>query len=113
MWAALLDVALGRAAALDPTAHGYATVRFVTSSRAGRLTLLSGFPATGPDVPFVRWRAAIGSQRPPARIVRGHRPGAAEVEERADAQLRKIRIEVEPHHGEPGPVPGRSARTGR
>ncbi|MDK0521301.1 ATP-grasp domain-containing protein [Streptomyces sp. ML-6] len=121
VWAALLDVALGRPAALAPTARGYATVRFVTSPRAGRLTSLSGFPTTGPGVPFARLRAAIGStvHEPGAN---GHRLGsfvvtgldAAEVEERADAQLRRIRIEVEPHHhGEPGPAPDRSARTDR
>lgn len=121
VWAALLDVALGRPAALDPTARGYAAVRFVTSPRAGRLTSLSGFPTTEPGMPFVRSRAAIGStvHEPGAN---GHRLGsfvvtgldAAEVEERADAQLRRIRIEVEPHHnGEPGPFPGRSARTDR
>ncbi|MFB7918539.1 ATP-grasp domain-containing protein [Streptomyces sp. NPDC056061] len=120
VWAALLDIALGRPAALAPTTRRYATVRFVTSPRAGRLTSLSGFPATGPGVPFVRLRAAIGStvHEPGAN---SHRLGsfvvtgldAAEVEERADAQLRRIRIEVEPHHDEPGPVPGRPARTDR
>lgn len=121
VWTALLDVALGRPAALDPTARVYATVRFVTSPRAGRLTSFSGFPTTGPGVPFARRRAALGStvHEPGAN---GHRLGsfvvtgldAAEVEERADAQLRRIRIEVEPHHnGEPGPVPGCSDRTDR
>lgn len=102
VWAALLDVALGRPAALAPTARGYATVRFVTSPRAGRLTSLYGFPKRGPGVPFVRRRAAIGGpvHEPDAN---GHRlgsfvvtgPDAAEVEERADALLRQIRIGVE------------------
>ncbi|MGA5442225.1 ATP-grasp domain-containing protein [Streptomyces griseoincarnatus] len=106
VWAALLDVALGRPAALAPTAHGYATVRFLTSPRAGRLTSLSGFPKTGPGVPFTRWRAALGGtvHEPGAN---GHRLGsfvvtgtdAAEVEERADALLRQIRIGVEPAPG--------------
>lgn len=121
VWAALLDVALGRPAALASSASGYATVRFVTSPHAGRLTSVSGFPTTGPGMPFVRWRAAIGGtvHKPGAN---GHRLGsfvvtgldAAEVEERADAQLRRIRIEVEAHpNAEPGPVPGRSARMDR
>ncbi|MEU6405910.1 ATP-grasp domain-containing protein [Streptomyces sp. NPDC046985] len=111
VWAALLDVALGRPAALAPTARGYATVRFVTSSCAGRLTSLSGLPSVGPGVPFVRWRAAIGGpvHEPDAN---GHRLGsfvvtgadAAEVEERADALLRQIRIHVEPHPNGPGQV---------
>ncbi|MFC8125769.1 hypothetical protein [Streptomyces sp. NPDC057302] len=71
VWAALLDVALGRSAALAPTACGYATVRFVTSSRAGRLMAVDGFPKMGPGVPFVRWRAGRVS-RPapmPGRVV--------------------------------------------
>jgi biotin carboxylase len=111
VWAALLDVALGRPAALAPTARGYATVRFLTSDRAGRLTSLSGLPTVGPGVPFVRRRAAIGDpvQEPGANI---HRlgsfvvtgPDAAEVEERADSLLRRIRIHVGPHPSGPGQV---------
>ncbi|MFF4935327.1 ATP-grasp domain-containing protein [Streptomyces griseofuscus] len=103
VWAALLDVALARPTALAPTTRGYATVRFVTSGRAGRLTSVCGFPTTGPGVPFVRQRAAIGGlvHEPGAN---GHRlgsfvvtgPDADEVEERADALLRRIRIHVEP-----------------
>ncbi|MFF4219711.1 ATP-grasp domain-containing protein [Streptomyces nondiastaticus] len=103
VWAALLDVALARPATLAPTARGYATVRFVTSPRAGRLTSVCGFPTTGPGVPFVRWRAAIGGlvHKPGAN---GHRlgsfvvtgPDTDEVEERADALLRRVRIHVEP-----------------
>ncbi|MGW8700161.1 ATP-grasp domain-containing protein [Streptomyces eurythermus] len=106
VWTALLDVALGRPAELAPTARGYATVRFVTSPRAGRLTSLSGLPTVGPGVPFTRWRAAVGStvHEPGAN---GHRlgsfvvtgPDAAEVEKRADALLRQIRIGVEPGPG--------------
>ncbi|MGA4846618.1 hypothetical protein ACOBQB_10240 [Streptomyces sp. G5(2025)] len=103
VWAALLDVALGRPAALAPSARGYAAVRFVTSPHTGRLTSLYGFPRRGPGVPFVRWRAAIGGlvREPGAN---GHRLGsfvvtgldAVEVEERADALLRRVRIHVEP-----------------
>ncbi|MGI5457612.1 ATP-grasp domain-containing protein [Streptomyces sp. CA-249302] len=108
VWSALLDVALGRPAVLAPAACGYATVRFVISPRAGRLASLHGFPKTGPGVPFVRWRAAIGSlvHEPGAN---GHRLGAfvvtgaeaAEVEERADALLRRVRIHVEPAPEDP------------
>jgi biotin carboxylase len=103
VWAALLDVALGRPAALAPSARGYAAVRFVTSPHTGRLTSLYGFPRTGPGVPFVRWRAAIGGLvRQPGTNV--HRLGslvvtgldADEVEERADTLLRRVRIHVEP-----------------
>ncbi|MFF7098359.1 acetyl-CoA carboxylase biotin carboxylase subunit family protein, partial [Streptomyces rubradiris] len=54
VFAALLDVALGRPAALTPTARGHATVRFITSPHAGRLTSLSRLPEQGPGVPFVR-----------------------------------------------------------
>ncbi|MFG2162783.1 ATP-grasp domain-containing protein [Streptomyces olivaceus] len=103
VWTALLDTALGRPAPLTPTARGHATVRFVTSPHPGRLTSLSGFPRTGPGVPFVRWRAPIGghvdratanAHRLGAFVVTG--PDAAEVEERADALLRGIRIGVDP-----------------
>ncbi|WP_181007543.1 hypothetical protein [Streptomyces sp. NBC_01571] len=73
--------------------------------------LRHGFPKTGPGVPFVRWRAAIGGlvHEPGAN---GHRlgafvvtgPEAAEVEERADALLRRVRIHVEPAPENPGQV---------
>ncbi|GAA1932323.1 hypothetical protein GCM10009837_67590 [Streptomyces durmitorensis] len=102
VWAALLDVALGRSAALAPTTRGYATVRFVTSSCDGRLMSAFGFPKTGPGVPFVRWRATIGG------LVHGpganrHRLGAfvvtgaeaEEAEERADTLLRRVRIHID------------------
>ncbi|MEU9891850.1 ATP-grasp domain-containing protein [Sphaerisporangium sp. NPDC051011] len=102
VWAALLNIALGRPAALTPTADGYATVRFMTSPRAGRLASVCGLPKQGPGVPFVRWRAAIGGPvHEPG--VNAHRLGsfvvtgtdAAEVEERADTLLRQVRIHVE------------------
>lgn len=103
VWSALLDIALGRPAAITHTTSGYATVRFVTSPRTGRLVSVAGFPAIGPGVPFVRWRAAIRStvHEPAANA---HRLGsfvvtgldAAEVEDRADALLRQIRVNVEP-----------------
>lgn len=117
VWAALLDVALGRPATLAPTARGYATVRFLTSPHAGRLTSLSGLPTVGPGVPFVRRRAEIGgtvhepganTHRLGSFVVTG--PDAAEVEERADALLRQVRIDVEPHQGN-GPGQARPAST--
>ncbi|MFE2265691.1 ATP-grasp domain-containing protein [Streptomyces griseosporeus] len=103
VFAALPDVALGRPAALTPTAHGHATVRFITSPHTGRLTSLRGFPERGPGVPFVRWRAAIGgpvnaagvnADRLGCFIVTG--PDAAEVEQRADTLARQIRVQVDP-----------------
>ncbi|MGW1429691.1 ATP-grasp domain-containing protein [Streptomyces sp. NPDC002431] len=119
VWAALLDVALGHPPAITPTACGYATVRFVTSPHAGRLVSLRRFPRTGPGVPFVRWRAAIGGlvHEPDAN---GHRLGAfvvtgteaAEVEERADALQRGIRVEVDPHPN-PRPAPDSLTRANR
>ncbi|QNS09455.1 ATP-grasp domain-containing protein [Streptomyces xanthii] len=109
VFAALLDVALGRPAALSPTARGHATVRFVTAPCAGRLTSLIGFPKPGPGVPFVRWRAAIGgvvnaagvnADRLGAFVVTG--PDAAEVEQRADLLARQIRVRVAPTPPAPG-----------
>ncbi|GAA3838928.1 ATP-grasp domain-containing protein [Streptomyces coacervatus] len=108
IWAALLDVALGRPAALTPTTHRHATVRFLTSPYAGRLQSFSGLPTQGPGVPFVRWRAPLGSQvlQPGANahrlgsfVVTGE--GAAEVEERAVALLQQVRIHVDPHTSNP------------
>ncbi|MCX5380400.1 ATP-grasp domain-containing protein [Streptomyces sp. NBC_00091] len=115
VWTALLDTALGRPAELTPTAGGYATVRFLTSPRTGRLTSVSGLPKPQPGVPFVRRRAAIGdtvhepstnSHRLGSFVVTGS--DAAEVEERADALLRRVRIGVQPL---PGPAQARPAST--
>jgi biotin carboxylase len=112
IWAALLDIALGRPAVLAPTTLGHATVRFLTSPRAGRLASVTGLPKVGPGVPFVRWRAAVGgpvhepranAHRLGSFVVTG--PDSAEVERRADALLRRIRIHVEPPpEGGPGQV---------
>ncbi|MGW4781434.1 ATP-grasp domain-containing protein [Streptomyces filamentosus] len=118
VWAALLDVALGRPVALTPTACGHATVRFVTSPRTGRLTELSGFPAVGPGVPFVRRRAQAGclvhepaanTHRLGSFVVTG--PDAGDVEERADTLLRQIRMHVEPHTTPRRPGQARPAST--
>lgn len=103
VWAALLDVAAGRPTTLTPTARGYATVRFITSPHAGRLTAVSGFPTTGPGVPFARWRTELGGTVHEA-TANGHRLGAFvvtgtdadEVEQRADALARRVRTEVTP-----------------
>ncbi|WP_405444511.1 ATP-grasp domain-containing protein [Streptomyces achromogenes] len=118
VFAALLDVALGRPAALTPTAHGHATVRFITSPHTGRLTSLNRLPEQGPGVPFVRWRAAVGDLVHAARantdrlgcfVVTGS--DADEVEERADALARQIQVQVEPLPAAGGPGQARPART--
>jgi biotin carboxylase len=110
VFTALVDVALGRPAALTPTAHGHATVRFVTAPHAGRLTSLAGFPKPGPGVPFVRWRAAIGglvnaagvnADRLGCFVVTG--PDATEVKQRADTIARQIRVQVSPTPARGGP----------
>jgi biotin carboxylase len=119
-WAALLDTALGRPARLTPTRHEYATVRFLTSPRAGRLVSVSGLPRVGPDVPLVRLRTAAGtavhgaganSHRLGSFVVTG--PDATAVEERADALLRKVGIKIAPHPAQARPAAGqvRSAST--
>ncbi|OXM60816.1 hypothetical protein [Amycolatopsis sp. KNN50.9b] len=118
VFAALLDVALGRPAAPAPTARGHAAVRFVTSPRTGRLTSLSRLPEQGPGVPFVRWRAAVGdlvhavranTDRLGCFVVTGS--DADEVEERADALGRQIQVQVGPLPAVGGPGQVRPART--
>ncbi|MFF7098539.1 hypothetical protein ACFY9A_40205, partial [Streptomyces rubradiris] len=95
-----------------------ATVRFITSPHAGRLTSLSRLPEQGPGVPFVRWRAAVGvlvhtatanTDRLGCFVVTGS--DADEVAERADALGRQIRIQVEPLPAAGGPGQVRPART--
>ncbi len=99
------------------SARGYATARFVISPHTGRLTSVSGVPKPGLGVPFVRWRAAIrgivtepdaNSHRLASSVVTGQ--DAAEVEERADALLRQVRLHVEPI-SENGPGQVRPAST--
>ncbi|MEU7088014.1 ATP-grasp domain-containing protein [Streptomyces achromogenes] len=118
IFTALLDVALGRPAALTPTARSHATVRFITSPHTGRLTSLIRLPEQGPGVPLVRWRAAAGDLVHAARantdrlgcfVVTGQ--DADEVEERADALARQIRIQVEPLPAAGGPGQAKPART--
>ncbi|MFG2210499.1 ATP-grasp domain-containing protein [Streptomyces sp. NPDC048638] len=118
VFTALVDVALGRPAALTPTVHGHATVRFVTSPRAGRLTSLSGFPKPGPGVPFVRWRAVIGglvnaaganADRLGAFVVTGQ--SEAEVEQRANTLARRVHVQVDASPG--GRVPDQVSSASR
>ncbi|MGW8700701.1 hypothetical protein ACWGOK_27895 [Streptomyces eurythermus] len=117
IFAALLDVALDRPAALTPTTREHATVRFITNPHTGRLTSLSRLPEQGPGVPFVPWRAAVGdlvhaatanTDRLGCFVVTGS--DADEVEERADALARQIQIQIQvqveplPAAGGPGQV---------
>lgn len=103
VFAALLEVALGRPAVLTPTAHGYATVRFIAVPHAGWLVSVTGFRRPAPGVPFVRWRAPIGgmvhtpsanAQRLGAFVATG--TDAAEVEQRADLLARQVQLRVVP-----------------
>ncbi|MGW1089882.1 hypothetical protein ACWD4L_27140 [Streptomyces sp. NPDC002596] len=103
-WTALLDTSLGRPANLAPTRHGYATVRFLSSPRSGRLASVTELPPVGPGVPFVRLRRSVGA-RVDRAPVNSHRlgsfvvtgPDAQAVNERADALSQQIRVAVEPH----------------
>lgn len=102
-WAALLHIGLGRPATVGATRRAYATVRFLTSPRAGRLRAVSGLPQPGPDVPDVRLRSAVGDAVEEARanggrighlIVTGTDPTA--VQRRAAQLLARIAIDVAP-----------------
>ncbi|MEU9033329.1 ATP-grasp domain-containing protein [Streptomyces sp. NPDC048352] len=103
-WTALLDIALGHPARLTPTRHHRATVRFLTSPTAGRLTAVTGLPRPGPDTPLVRFRARPGDPVGPAYTNAGRlgslivvSPDARTTQARAAQLLDDIRIEVEPH----------------
>ncbi|MFK4222130.1 ATP-grasp domain-containing protein [Streptomyces sp. NPDC019890] len=100
-WTALLDTALGRPTHLTPTRHEHATVRFLTSPRAGRLVAVTGLPSAGPGVPEVRLRTAVGETVGQAQTNRGRLghlivtgSDAATVERRAERLLAQIAIEV-------------------
>ncbi|MDO0936605.1 ATP-grasp domain-containing protein [Streptomyces sp. DG2A-72] len=102
-WAALLDTALGRPADLTPARHEHATVRFLTSPRAGRLVAVIGLPQAGPGVPSVRLRTAVGETVGQAQANRGRLghlivtgPDAATVERQAERLLSQITIVVTP-----------------
>lgn len=103
VWTGLLDTALGRAADLTATRHGFATVRFVTSPRSGRLRAINGLPTRGPGIPDVRMRAAAGDTVHTARansgrlghvIVTGD--SRAAVDKRAQQLLDRVDVDVEP-----------------
>lgn len=102
-WAACLDTALGHPAHLSPTRSHYATVRFLTTPHAGRLTAVAGLPDHSPHLPIVRVRTALGETvnatkdnigRVGSFIVVG--PDRQCVDRDADHRLAQIRIEVEP-----------------
>ena len=101
-WAACLDAAIGRPAPLAPSRAGYATVRFLTAPHAGRLTAITGLPATGPCVPAVRVRARPGDIVGPATdntarlgsiIVTGSSQAAAD--DHAERVMDRIRVFVD------------------
>ncbi|MFF7183300.1 ATP-grasp domain-containing protein [Streptomyces sp. NPDC008121] len=103
-WTALLDIALGNPARLTPARHHHATVRFLTSPAAGRLTSVTGLPRPGPDTPLVRLRARPGDTVGPAHTNAGRlgslivvSPDARTTQARAAQLLDDIHIEVKPH----------------
>ncbi|WP_338682443.1 ATP-grasp domain-containing protein [Streptomyces acidiscabies] len=112
-WTALLDTALGRPAHLTPTRRAYASVRFLTSPRTGRLTAVTGLPRTGPGVPAVHLRTAVGQTVGPAQTNRGRLghfivtgPDPAAVERQAEQILARITVVVDPDSASnhsPGP----------
>lgn len=102
-WAACLDTALGRHARLTPARLGYATVRFLTAPRPGRLVAMTGLPDRSPQVPIVRMRKTVGETVNGARdntgrigsfVVVGH--DQQSVDHYADHLVSQVRIEVEP-----------------
>ena len=110
-WTIQLDIALGHPADLSPTQHRYATVRFITSPRAGRLRTVSGLPQPGGHVARVHVRRQAGDVVEVARsnqgrlghlIVTGEDP--ATVEEQADQVLADIVVDVEPATPAGGPA---------
>ncbi|MFD5110333.1 ATP-grasp domain-containing protein [Streptomyces cinereoruber] len=103
-WSALLDIALGRPARLAPARRHHATVHFLTSPAAGRLTAVTGLPRPGLDTPLVRLRVRPGDPVGPAHTNAGRlgslivvTPRARTTQTRAAQLLNDIRIEVEPH----------------
>lgn len=123
-WTALLDTALGRPAHLAPARRAYASVRFLTSPRTGRLVAVTGLPNEGPRVPAVHLRTAVGQTVGPAQTNRGRLghfivtgPDPAAVERQAEQILAQITVVVDsdraPHRAGspavPGPGPEREA----
>ncbi len=110
-WTALLDTALGHPADLTPTRYEYATVRFLTSPCTGRLASVAGLPPTGPGVPAVHLRTAIGDAVQDVWANRGRLghfvvtgPDADTVDRRAELLLAQITIEVVPEPATPNGV---------
>lgn len=60
-WALCLDTALGQPTQLTPSRNRYATVRFLTAPRPGRLIRVTGLPDRSPHVPIVRIRTTTGT----------------------------------------------------
>ncbi|WP_241255791.1 ATP-grasp domain-containing protein [Candidatus Protofrankia californiensis] len=107
-WKALLDTALGYPTDLTPTRDDYATVRFLTSPRTGRLASVAGLPTTGPGVPVVHLRTAIGDAVREAQANHGRLghlvvtgPDADTVDRHAEFLLAQITIDVVPEPAAP------------
>ncbi|GLY30444.1 ATP-grasp domain-containing protein [Kineosporia sp. NBRC 101731] len=106
IYTVLLDIALGRPAAVQEARGGHALVRSVTAPEAGRLIAVEGLPAVGPGVPYVRQRfnpgdrvttAVSNRDRVAEFVVAGTDP--VEVEERAEKLADQIRVMVRPESG--------------
>ncbi|MFE5492996.1 ATP-grasp domain-containing protein [Streptomyces virginiae] len=102
-WTALLDIALGRPVRRTPARRYHATVRFLTSPTAGRLTAVTGLPLPGPEIPLVRLRARPGDRVGPAHTNAGRlgsfivvTPDARTTQARAAQLLDDIHIDVDP-----------------
>ncbi|MER5996304.1 ATP-grasp domain-containing protein [Streptomyces viridosporus] len=105
-WRALWDIALGQPASLIPATRGYATARFLTSPRAGRLVAVTGLPPVTTTVPAAHIRAAAGTHVGPATSNRGRLghvivtgPDPRTVDDQADQILRQITVTVTPGSG--------------
>ncbi|MBV7674169.1 ATP-grasp domain-containing protein [Streptomyces halstedii] len=116
-WTALLDTALGRPVHLTPARRAYASVRFLTSPRTGRLAAVTGLPQEGPGIPIVHVRTAVGQTVGPAQTNRGRLghfivtgPDPAAVERQAEQILARITVVIDsdraPHHAGSPVVPG-------
>ncbi|GAB3259256.1 ATP-grasp domain-containing protein [Kineosporia babensis] len=106
VYAVLLDIALGRPAAVQQDRGGHAMVRFVTAPEGGRLVAVEGLPAVGPGVPYVRQRFNPGERvttalsnrdRVAEFVVAGTDP--VEVEARAENLADQIRVRVRSESG--------------
>ncbi|WP_185843705.1 ATP-grasp domain-containing protein [Streptomyces sp. WAC 05379] len=105
-WRILWDIALGHPASQPTEPPGYATVRFLTTLRAGRLIAVTGLPPVNASIPAVHVRVAEGARVGPATsnrgrlghvIVTGSDPGR--VDYQADRILRQVTVIVDPRSG--------------